>query len=386
MCRKVLLTILIVVALLAAVYLLRAARLQKTTFETIPFATKYDFQQVTPEPLEPDPAVVKMKQTAWIPDWDMVKGIASFRQVASTLDSISPVWYYYEANGVREAKKGLDELVSVARENNVKVIPSIASFDRDHLHEIFKDDESALAHAEYLLSEVEKNDFDGIDIDYESIHFPDQPEYFIFLRKLYEELDKQGKILSVTVLPKWSDQLVTSSLAETRKVQDWNEISEMAHEVRIMAYEATTPTNTNPGPIAPLPWIEAILKYALVRIPREKIILGVHLYGYDGWTNNTTYTTPYLINGNTFQPKLQANPITYDIMPARLAKAKKQYLDPETKEQVLIYTGVNGDNIVFYQDAVSMQYRIDIAQKYGVAGIGYWRMGREDINVYNLIK
>lgn len=387
MCRKAALSIFVLIIFLGLIYVVRVYRTPSKVFDPITFAQSYDFQQPTPNPINPDPLPLPLKQTAWFPDWDSKKSIAVFRQVADKLDSISPVWYYYEENGVRESKKGLEETLAVAKEHHVKVIPTITSFDRDHVHEIFKDEASVRAHAQYILGEIEKYGFDGFDIDYESIHFPDQKAYFSLLQQLYTELDQKGKVLSVAVVPKWSDQLVTGSLAETRKVQDWYELSEFTHEIRIMAYEATTPNNTYPGPIAPLPWVEAILKYAITRIPREKIMLGIHLYGYDGWNTKPENITPYLGGAiNTIEPKLQATPITFENLSTRLPKLKSKILDPVTKEQVLIYTDKDTDRIVYYQDAESTKYRIDLAKQYGIAGVAYWRMGGEDIGVYDLTK
>ena len=40
---------------------------------------------------------------------------------------------------------------------------------------------------------------------------------------------------------------------------------------------ATSP----PGPVAPVGWIRAVLRYAKTQIPASKIILGIPLYGYD---------------------------------------------------------------------------------------------------------
>lgn len=385
MCRKTMLTISVIIAFIGLIYFVRAYRAPGGVVQNINVSQNYDFTAPTPTPLNPDPKPLPLKQTAWFPDWDYQKALVSFRQVADKLDSISPVWYYYEATGVKEARKGLEETMQIARANNVKVIPSIASFERDHVHEIFKDEQSVQKHVDYLLSEIDKYDYDGIDIDYESIHFPDQKGYFSLLEKLYTQLDRQGKILSVAVIPKWTDQLVTASLAETRKVQDWSEMSQFVHEMRIMAYELTTPNNTYPGPIAPLPWVESILEYATSAIPREKIYLGVHLYGYDGWAGKQ-YSQPYIGTNNSFEAKLQANPTTFEQMQPKFGKVKTQYLDPIAKEQILVYEDQGVEKTIVYQDAESLKYRVDLAKQYGVAGIAHWRMGREDLAVYGLTK
>lgn len=395
--RKIFLTCGLLFALLGSILFLRVVSRGVGIFQSIPLSARYDFSPATPKPLNPDPVMSnKLTQTAWIPDWDFAKGMQSLKQSYRNFDNISPVWYYLEKDGkVREAKKGLDEMLKFTAENNLKLIPSIASFDPTHVGVVFEDPEKVKRHVEYLLDEVEKYDFAGLDIDYEAIYYHHQPGYLSMLRQLYEALDKQGKILSVTVLSKWTDQALGIGLMETRSTQDWFAISEVAHEVRIMAYEVTATVSESPGPISPVPWVEAILRYATTRIPREKVVLAIHLYAYDGWSQNLDYVSPYQGFINPYLDKFQADAITYADVLKKLPKAKRQFMDEISKEKILIYTDKDifdktgdsdADYILMYQDAETMQYRIDLAKEFGIAGVAHWRMGGEDLRVYPLAK
>jgi len=61
---------------------------------------------------------------------------------------------------------------------------------------------------------------------------------------------------------------------------DYAAIGKYADWVQIMTYDEHWSGGT-PGPIASLPWVENVIKYAITVIPKEKILLGVAAYGYD---------------------------------------------------------------------------------------------------------
>src|SRR4029079_1012050 len=58
--------------------------------------------------------------------------------------------------------------------------------------------------------------------------------------------------------------------------------AEVADRVLVRAYEGGS-RYSQPGPIAPLPRMREVMRYATAEIPREKLLLGLGLYGYD-WT------------------------------------------------------------------------------------------------------
>jgi len=63
---------------------------------------------------------------------------------------------------------------------------------------------------------------------------------------------------------------------------DYAAIGRAADQVRLMGYDYHWDSSP-PGPVAPVSWIRAVLRYAKTRIPASKIILGAPLYGY-GWS------------------------------------------------------------------------------------------------------
>ncbi len=353
-----------------------------------PDLSLYDFTKQTPSPLEQEPTPVSnLKQTAWIPDWDFYNGFSSFTNNLDYFDSVSPVWYYLTDDGdINRNMVGYNQIRQVTKNNGIELIPSIANFNADQFHIILDDDQELESHINYLISEVMDNDFDGIDLDYESIYLNDQPEFLYLVRKLSEALHEKNKELTIAVMPNWTDSDIFRGLRQTRQVQDWYEISEYVDELRIMTYNLTDYMSTYPGPIGPLDWLEANLRYAFPRIPMDKVMLGINMYGYSGWSDNPTKLPSYLgAFSNPYADSGQADAVTYGRVAGVSSSVLSDEVDPSSKEKVLRFSENGSQYIMYYQDVNSAKYRYDLAREYGIGGVAHWRMGDEDERIYKLI-
>ncbi len=321
-------------------------------------------QKNTSEELKEEVIPYVLKESGWIPDWGFDLGLESLENNLGVVDTALPVLYTVDkegnitSRGVSEEK--IEELVSFCRENYIKIIPTVGSYDFESTASAFKDDSSYKKQIEKIIDEVERYGFHGIDLDYEMVDSAYKENFLKFLKELSEELEKRDKILSVTVFAKWDDANYTDH-QETRIVQDYSEISKYADEVRIMAYDYTLQSSEIPGPIAPINWVRDVLEYAVERIPREKIWLGVHLYGYQwdsGKTIAFTYTTA---------------------LSAIINDPDIEYVYKENIGEA--YSSFNcGDGYIckaYFQSPEGIADRRALAEEYNIAGISYWRLGGE---------
>jgi spore germination protein len=318
------------------------------------------------EPELSDEYFSKVKNSAtpklhgWLPWWGMSAGIKKLEEKKELFASISPVFYEINDKGdVLVKKDGLPRLKEVLKDSNVKTIPTISSFDPSGFNKIFGNTEARQKHLDFLVKEIDDNNFDGIDLNYESIYSSDKDNFFDFVKSMSSKMKERKKTFSVTVLSKWGDNINYGFAPQTREVQDYTEIAKYADQVRIMTYDFTSQGSANAGPIAPVEWMEQVLDYTVKRVDPSKVVLGVHLYGY-AWPNGE-----------------KANALDYrQIASIKRNNVSSQDLYSKNFEEAAIrYNANNKTYFAYYASPESIKARIDLAQKYGIQGVSFWRVG-----------
>ncbi|MBN1915478.1 hypothetical protein JW796_00590 [Candidatus Dojkabacteria bacterium] len=323
--------------------------------------------------------VEEISQSAWIPYWDFDRGYESLVKNKEKFDSVSPVWYSLKADGslISHKRASHAKLGQFVKENNINLIPTIGMFDFNIIKSVLNSEENYQRHITGILKVVDENDYDGIDIDYESIELVDKELFLKFIEELSGELKKRNKILTIDVLSKWGNGIEYPSLKQTREAQNWRELSKYVDEIRIMAYDYTSTNSRYPGPIGPISWMYEILQYAVDEIPRGKIVLGVHLYGYE-WVNEK-YNRNLDIFGNPLEEKIQVNAHEYsDIIQIKKNYSYNEYKDDGLGEVILEYDKNGSQGIIFYMSGSGVKARREMAAEFGIGGVAYWRLGGED--------
>ncbi len=311
---------------------------------------------------------------AWMPSsWDSDRARASWEANRAHIQELSPVWYQLHSNGdgsinpytgARDAA-----LVEQAHAQGALVIPLINNYydgvgvDAVPVGVVIHDPARRTAHIVALVDEVLAYGYDGIDIDYESLNGADDRDPFsLFVEELAAALHAHGKLLAVTVHPKtyapgsWSGP----------QAQDWKRLGAAADRFRVMTY-AYNGCSTGPGPIAPLWWMEDVMRHATSAVPPNKVYVGVHLYGHD-WGGGTCTSVTW----ETAQQRFDAH-----------ATIRQWQGDAGWRRTVaepwFAYTDEAGQrHKVWYADGESVRARLGLVQKYGLGGIAVWRLGGED--------
>lgn len=309
---------------------------------------------------------------AWIPYWDMDNAKNSISANSDFFHSLSPTWYYVQADGglaqKHTARDG--ELIHLCNEYSIMLIPSISNSNPDELSEILNDNTLREQHIDNIIREVLNFNYDGIDIDYEHIKSDDKEKFSEFISLLGQELHSESKKLTIAIL--WKDELapIIGRFSESRAAQDWGTLSSSVDEFRIMAYDYTGSADS-PGAIAPKDWISSILTYARENVPDDKIVLGLPLYAYD-WVENTKGAKALVwadVNGIKKDKGLQ---VISDLF------------DTDTYEKKLKYKIGTTTRVIWYQDREATEKRVELANTYNVKSFVFWRLGGEDPGLYKL--
>lgn len=317
-------------------------------------------KSVEPPKLAEEASILSV--SGWIANWDTTDGFATYTE-NSVINSISPTWYSISPNGALVLKSGARTSInpSSVHQNNDTIIPSISNSSENELSNILNSNALRQSLVSNISTEVLKYNYDGIDIDFENIKSADKVKFTQFIQELAQSLHSNNKVLTIAVLPK-TDELIYS-LDGSRNAQDWARIGTYVDEVRIMGYDFEHNSTTNSGAISSVEWLADVLDYAITKVPEEKIVLGLPLYGYK-WTEGANTTS-----------------FTWD-SEQKLEKewGKIGALDAASKEKTL----KNGNVTLWYQDAESIGYRVKLAKKYKIKGVVFWRLGNEDPGVWKL--
>ena len=304
------------------------------------------------------------RMTAWVPSWD-ANALTIMQSQAGNLQETNPGWYTLAADGSIILNYKAEDPSMRAALTGTQLVPTIKNyvnggFDGAMVATIVNDPALREKHAEALTQLVVTKNFDGIDIDYESVPATSKANFSAFITILAQKLHGANRVLSVTVHAKTSD----TSTRNGPGAQDWRAIGGAADSVKIMAYDKHWSTS-EAGAITPLDWLGQVAAYAESAIPAGKAIIGLPWYGYD-WlgTAGTSVTYAQAIalanqNGAT---------ITRDA----------------SGEATFTYNG----RTVFFQDAAAYKAKVDLITKNypGIAGFAHWRVGAEDPGIWATVR
>ena len=198
----------------------------------------------------------------------------------------------------------------------------------------------------------------GLDVDFEYVEERDKEAFFHFLGRARERLHQDGFFLHVDLAPKTHAQQPGLLYA----AHDYSVIGAIADSVLLMTYEwgyAYGP----PMAVAPLPQVEEVLQYGVTEIAPGKIQLGIPNYGYD-------WTLPY-------EPSRRAATIGNQeaVRLAGQVGAEIQF-DTVSQAPYFRYTREGIAHQVWFEDARSIQAKLQLALQYGIGGVAYWNLLR----------
>ena len=288
---------------------------------------------------------------------------ATLQAHLGTLDIVSPYFFQLRADGTIEELSD-HTADGFLRQSGITVVPMIKNVPRwNDFTPLIADPVQRSAVIARIVRLVEERGYSGMHIDFEAVNASDAPHLTAFMRELAAQLRPRGKLVTQAVVARTSDTPTTWGGA-----YDYPALAEVNDYIVVMAYDFHY-AGGSPGPVAPYTWVQRVVSYLTTRVPREKLILGIPLYGYD-W--NVTAGPP-------------ARSVRYDQVRELLRRpgATSGY-DETEKEAWIRYTDDQGQqHEVWHADARSVAARVDLALDRGLAGVALWRLGHEDPAVWD---
>ena len=301
----------------------------------------------------------------------------SLRRHATALNMLMPVWMHLGPDGqslnINDFRSDLNphtpDVLEICARNQVKVICVLnnakgSDFDPKRVHLLLSDKGSQEHLMELLLDFLNKNQMQGLQLDFENLESADMVRLPAFLSLLSQRLHKEGRALQTA--------LEVSQLA--RRDIDWKTWIAAVDAIVLMDYDEHASEDV-PGPVASLNWTQQVLNQALKIIPPEKLILGIGNYGYD-W--------PLTKDPKTGQPP-PGESLSYLECIGRAAGHPELVQFPEDQQNGT-FSYVDGEgkpHEVWFLDAVSAANQWKTAQPLGLQGVALWVLGSADPSLWS---
>ncbi len=288
---------------------------------------------------------------------------------SDSLTAIAPFSFAVDGSGNVRGDHSADAMtLSTSRGlANLALIHNLTgrSFDKGQISALLNSSAARKRAVSDILEIVKTHGYDGVNIDFENVPPSDRARLTQFMKELRAALAQQGYRVTMSVPAKHKDAAASAWVGAF----DYYELGRVCDQVMIMTYDEHT-SGTRPGPIASLPWVEKVVKYAATQMPKRKILLGIAAYGYD-WNTGTN----------------RARAVTYQQAVANAAKhGKKIQWDAEAATPHYRYKSGSVAREVWFESADSLKTKLGLVERYGLGGIAIWRLGQEDAGYWKLIQ
>jgi spore germination protein YaaH len=316
--------------------------------------------------------------------------IRDFFAHSSQIDLLVPTWYQVDENGL---VTGTPEpaVLAQAKSENLAVMPIVALFNKKSFHLLAM---SGTAQAEMnaaLIRECRLHGYSGIQFDFENIEWTDRDALSALVANSAAELHRAGFKLTIATVPNAPGYPGAGGFAkwiytDWRGAYDLAAIGKAVDLVCLMTYDQNTRWTT-PGPVAGWQWTVDNMQYALQVVPKEKLSLGIPLYGYH-WYTGAPIVTPAVREGEL--PVEKPNPTAdYIGVPDALQLAhdwsgKIQWDDEDHTAWFYFYRDQMREWI-FYTDQRTFRDRYELAEQNGLEGFCSWVLGEEDPAIWGVL-
>ncbi|HBW35449.1 MAG TPA: glycosyl hydrolase family 18 [Desulfosporosinus sp.] len=194
--------------------------------------------------------------------------------------------------------------------------------------------------------------FDGVNLDLEKAEPADRRLFSQLIQSWSRLFQRSNFIVSIDVPAKTE----SDPLSAWRGSFEYKPIGQSVDEVILMTYEEHW-GGSPPGSVASLPWVTQVLNYAIANIPREKIFMGIPMYGYD-W--------PERGNGKV---------ISYE-RAIELAQRQGAPLQWDAAQHSTFFRYETGGvrHTVYFEDPRSLREKLELAEQKGIRGVALWEM------------
>lgn len=259
-----------------------------------------------------------------------------------------------------------EELIKISRDYGVAPLMLISTlteegtFSNELAHAILNDPNVQNNLIENVVRTMREKQYYGLDIDFEYVLPEDREEFINFVQNMTNRLNQEGYTVLTALAPKISAE----QQGLLYEAHDYPALGSASNRVLLMTYE----WGYTYGPamaVAPIDKVREVLDYAVTEIPRDKIYMGVPNYGYD-------FILPFVqgVSRADSLSNVEAVELAYDV------GSSIQYDEVSQSPFFVYYDNEGRQHEVWFEDARSIEAKLDLFSEYGFEGVGYWNVMR----------
>ena len=282
---------------------------------------------------------------------------------------ISPTWFNLMDAGGGLANRASAAYVESAHRKGYQVWGLVSnSFNASMTTGFFKNARAMNLFMARLLIYAKLYGLDGINVDFEGMDEADRAPFVRFIARLSELLRPEGLSLSV-------DVFIPANTKSSRS-HDRGALAKYADYIMLMAYDEHWRTSPRAGSVASMPWVTKAVEGALAEgVPPAKLVLGVPFY-MRRWEETKT-------SGGV---KVKGYTLTMAEAEELSAKrgAPMQWLET-LGQHYFTYTANGKVQKVWVENAASIERKLLLVDRYGLAGMAGWRRGHEKPEIWEMV-
>ena len=279
------------------------------------------------------------------------------------LNVIAPTWFYLNDNEGNLVNIASSDYVQYCHNQGVEVWALVSNLENDEVDsaEVLNYTSKRTNMVNQLIAAAIQFDFDGINVDFEALSTDAGEGYVQFIRELSLKCENNGIVLSV-------DNYVPT---EYSMFYNRSEQANFADYVIIMGYDEHYNGSDEAGSVASIGFVEKGIENTVADVPKEKVINALPFYTRI-WETGADGISSQAVGMEMAQTYVADHQIA-------------TRWDEETCQNYGEFQ--DGDRLcqVWLEDAESIKVKLNIMEKYEIAGVAAWRLGFETADVWDVI-
>ena len=293
---------------------------------------------------------------------DANAGLSDSIQNMTGVNVISPTWFYVTDNSGNIINNATADYVATAHDRGLKVWGLVDNFTQDiSTYEVLSKTSSRQNLVTQLVNAAVGAGIDGINVDFEQLSEEVGVHFLEFLRELSIECHKNNLVLSVDN-PVPEDFTSHYDRAEQGKVVDY---------VIVMGYDEHYVGSEEAGSVASLPWVEKGIQDTIAEVPAERVINAVPFYTRL-WKTEAGSLSSEAIGMDTAQEVVTTN-------------NAQVYWDSDVSQNYGSFEKDGCTYQIWIEDSQSIAAKVQLVQKYNLAGVAAWKLGFENSGIWQVI-